>query len=249
MPRYFDVITIEELKNKIDKAMKRCDDDFPFFNDQIEKDLKIRFDWENYTSPNDLDYKFVPAEELCGYHQLDNGLSFFGFAAGGDWEMPVFGIMYFDGKSLRIYIPEQGNVYNTDTKQAYGNDEVADAKNIEKLYDIKCHSVDFLDILDGVPDSNKIVEDIKKRITIKESKVKSVNKPISERINELKYYGTGDEGIELFRATCSLCYQMNGLGTKEQVETLYKWAKEHADASLAWADEDPEDFEYGNWDY
>lgn len=74
---------------------------------------------------------------------------------------------------------------------------------------------------------------------------------ISDRIKALKYYGTGDEGVELFQATCGLCYQMTGLGQSEKAETLYQWAKELADASLADAEEYDwkDDFVHGRWDY
>jgi len=63
---------------------------------------------------------------------------------------------------------------------------------------------------------------------------------IEKRIEELKWYGSPEnEGYELFQATCSLCYQMNGIGENEdRCETLYKWAKEFADQSKVWATED-----------
>lgn len=71
---------------------------------------------------------------------------------------------------------------------------------------------------------------------------------LEQRIKALIYYGTGDEGIELFRQTCKLCYMMNGIGPRDQAELLYQWAKEQAEASKGWAD-DLEDTAQGHWGY
>ena len=250
MSRYFEPITIDELRTKINKSNI---DDFPFVTAKVRKDLqKVNFDTENTTSPDfdipdwiyavDETYRIGPAENLIGYHTLDNDFTFLGAASGGDWQIPVFFIIYFDGKVLRGYVPEFGNPWNTDTNTAYGDDEVKDLKNIKKRFDLDLEEVDDFDYPQEGAES-LIIIDIKQRIT--------VNTPlplsISKRIEALKYYGTGDEGIELFRSTCSLCYKMNGIGTEEKVETLYKWAKEQADASLEWANEDPDYFELGCW--
>jgi len=93
----------------------------------LNKDIKVRFDTENSDSDNGSHYG-----NLVGFHTLDNGFSFLGFAAGGDWEAPVFFLIYWDGKKLRGYVPTKGNVFNTDTMQAFGNDGKADAKNLIK---------------------------------------------------------------------------------------------------------------------
>ena len=101
----------------------------------LGNDLKVKFDWENYSfDPDDR----LPG--LMGINTLPNGLTFFGAWAGGDWEHPVFFIVYWDGKRLRAYIPEEGNPWNTDTNEAYGNayaedDEVnLDRVNAKKRY-------------------------------------------------------------------------------------------------------------------
>lgn len=57
---------------------------------------------------------------------MDNGFTFLGVTAGGDWEEPVFFIIYFDGKGLRGYIPENGNTYNKITKTAFGSEGESD---------------------------------------------------------------------------------------------------------------------------
>ena len=132
MSRHFEPITVEELKNKIEGC--RLEDewvDYRRLTPTVEKDLdKVKFDCENITNE---DYDFGP-KELLGYQTLSNGMSYFGVCAGGDWESPVFFCIYWDGKKLRGYIPEDGNLYNTDTKQAFGNDDKADLANARKRF-------------------------------------------------------------------------------------------------------------------
>lgn len=38
-------------------------------------------------------------------------------------EIPIYGAIYWDGKEFRGYVPESGNVYNTMTKECFGNSE------------------------------------------------------------------------------------------------------------------------------
>ena len=127
MPRFFREITLQALQEKIQKAL---DDDERYQDDPggedyimvsltptVKRDLsKVEFDLENFwMTPNN------EKEKLVGYNQLDNGFTFLGAMAGGDWEVPIYLIFYFDGHKLRGYIPTEGNPWNTDTKQAYGN--------------------------------------------------------------------------------------------------------------------------------
>lgn len=76
----------------------------------------------------DVEKVQVDAEnvESYGIHTLSNGLAYYAFESGGDWELPVYMIVYWDGKSLRGYIPKDGNVWNTVTNKAYGNDQEDD---------------------------------------------------------------------------------------------------------------------------
>ena len=74
---------------------------------------------------------------------------------------------------------------------------------------------------------------------------------LQERVEALKYYGVGDEGGELFQATCGLCYRMYGLGQCEWAEELYLWAADLAAASRSYQESDKpgemDDFEHGEW--
>lgn len=69
-------------------------------------------------------------EPLIGLQTLPNGLTFYGYMAGGDWEYPVFLIIYFDGKKLRSYTPAYGNCVNLDCHTAFGS-EGDSKKNID----------------------------------------------------------------------------------------------------------------------
>jgi hypothetical protein len=92
---------------------------------KITKDLqKVQFDFENTIIDDDTD-------NLYGLHTMENGLTFCGIGAGGDWEYPVFFIIYYDGKDLRAYIPTKGNPWNTDFHEAYGNHGEDEYENIQ----------------------------------------------------------------------------------------------------------------------
>ena len=123
-------------------------------NYQIVKDLgKIEFDIENicYTPVDDM---------ICGLTTLPNGLACLKLMASGDWEIPVFFIIYFDGDKLRAYIPMAGNIYNGFTKQAIGNDKDKDIQYLNK-YGISYDDVEIIDF-----DVDLMLKDIQSRIEI-----------------------------------------------------------------------------------
>lgn len=107
----------------VPKAWDGPNDGFEFHElvSNLKKDLKVEFDCENSEYENDRHDK----NSLLGIQELPNGLTFCGCYAGGDWEGPVFFIIYWDGK-VRAYIPTDGNPWNRTSKQAYGNDEDGD---------------------------------------------------------------------------------------------------------------------------
>jgi hypothetical protein len=168
MSRVFVPISANDLKGKV---LACCGEDgeidYRNLTSVVSKDLdKVKFDCENIS---DDGYKFGP-EVLLGYNKLPNGMSYYGVAAGGDWETPVFFCIYWDGKKLRGYIPEKGNLWNTDTKEAYGNNDKADLKNARKLWpdnkDLKNDDVDLEGYFDSY-DVEEIKKDIMGRITLK----------------------------------------------------------------------------------
>ncbi|MBQ8806023.1 MAG: hypothetical protein IJZ68_06020 [Bacteroidaceae bacterium] len=106
----------------------------------VDKDNKFNVDGENVIVPGvddeeDDELQDI-GESLLGFHTLPNGLTFFGYLAGGDWEYPVFMIIYYDGKKLRGYTPSYGNVVNLDCKCAFGSDgcEMEDIPAFRKKY-------------------------------------------------------------------------------------------------------------------
>ena len=164
----FDSEDHENLKTFVEKCYASYIP-IPYFSGKIHDDLKkVNFDWENYDfSPEDW-------RKDCGFKTISNGLTFLGVIAGGDWQTSVFSIIYFDGKCLRAYIPTNGNTWNTDTNEAYGNDNLADAKNIakrfkpelnDKLADMDEYEDNFYDNIDF--DQEKIIKDIEGRIKYK----------------------------------------------------------------------------------
>lgn len=93
----------------------------------LRDDIRIAFDIENFDYMAE-DYG-NGRDGLVGYHILENGHTFWGVVCGGDWEAPMFFAIYWDGDKLRAYVPVDGNPWNTDTMQAYGNDEEKDLTN------------------------------------------------------------------------------------------------------------------------
>lgn len=65
--------------------------------------------------------------------QIANGVPYIQGEMGGDWESPIFFVIYWDGKELRGYIPTKGNSFDRFRKIALGNDDEEDAKFLEKV--------------------------------------------------------------------------------------------------------------------
>jgi hypothetical protein len=197
MPRFAAKVTPDELRAFIENEAKSKgltdDDGFSMYEIQqlgrIGEDLsKVQFDFENcyYTENEEFSDR---TKGLLGYRQIGD-LSFLGVYAGGDWEMPVYFLIYLDQnkKTLRAYIPEDGNVWNFDTKQAIGNDEEADDKFLRKW--IKKHRKDIelddemLESDDGdvMEDRDAMIKDITNRVicaSIKKSPATSSAESVS----------------------------------------------------------------------
>lgn len=137
MARYFAPISVADLQSKIKAVLdhdSEGDQDFCELLNHLKGDIKVQFDTENFDLGGGD--SFGP-NGLMGCRKLSNGLTFWGMAAGGDWEVPVFFIVYWDGKKLRGYVPTDGNPWNTTTKEAYGNNDLADMKNVKKRWPVK----------------------------------------------------------------------------------------------------------------
>ena len=135
MSRYFKDIPLNDFKSKIN-ALYDNEDGFLYgLSKAANKDInKVEFDFENY-EPHDINDKKLQGflNYPIGFVTLPNGMHAFFVNAGGDWETPVCFILYWDGSTLRGYIPKDGNVWNRKAKSAYGNDEEADEESLPSL--------------------------------------------------------------------------------------------------------------------
>lgn len=123
MSRVAKRIGVDELHRRIDTACRPGGEfDWSGLFDLIRPDLKVEFDFENH--------------EFVGYRQRPDGFAYAEFWAGGDWQHPVWFIVYWDGRRLRAYVPTGGNPFNTDTMEAYGNGgrEDSDLRNARKRW-------------------------------------------------------------------------------------------------------------------
>jgi len=105
-------------------------------------DWNIHFDFENFACAKG---EFRDnSGQLMGVQQLGD-FTFLGCLAGGDWEVPVFFVSYFDGDSLpRVYIPKKGNVFCEEHKCAYGSC-VDHVNNPEDACPVEVHEQDKYD--------------------------------------------------------------------------------------------------------
>lgn len=163
MRKFSQKISAEELNQKLIAAWHKHEEhthyddsnDYEYhltwLTSQIENDLKkVSFDNENCDKQ-----EFVT---------LSNGLVALPVRAGGDWEMPIVFFVYWDGRKLRAYIPTDGNLWNTATKEAYGNNEESDLDNGRKRGFIPEGS----DEIDWeLADMDKMVQDFESRIEFK----------------------------------------------------------------------------------
>lgn len=72
---------------------------------------------------------------ILGYHTTENGFTFFGLIDALEESYPIFRIIYWDGKKLRLYTPKRGNLYQVELAHplACWCSTDADEDKIEKL--------------------------------------------------------------------------------------------------------------------
>lgn len=124
---------LEDLRTKLIPIFEETTVKYGYLNmgaivsnmSKVKKDLeKIEFDFEN-SYP--IAEEWMGIDNLVGFREIEN-FSFFGCIAGGDWEVPVYFIIYHDGKIFRGYLPVCGNLYNRNVNSAIGNDEDEDTQ-------------------------------------------------------------------------------------------------------------------------
>lgn len=133
--RFFTRITESQLREKLEQALKLItDNEYPspdFTADMMQWSLEL-----NPKVTADLSKVSFDTNELniVGFKALENGFVYYGIidmsAAGGE----TFYILYWDGHSVRGYIPVAGNLWNTKTKTPYGENGIIDIADLKKRF-------------------------------------------------------------------------------------------------------------------
>jgi hypothetical protein len=85
---------------------------------EVVADLSVKFGWDN------LSVMPQSPEDWSGYHLVSGGLlPVLVVRSGDDHEVPVYFIVYWNGKRLCGYVPDSGNLFCRDTFVAYGNEK------------------------------------------------------------------------------------------------------------------------------
>jgi hypothetical protein len=136
----------------------------------LGNDIKVKFDTENF----ELNESNNQSNNLIGFREIE-GFTFWGITSGGDWEEPVYFLLYISEKGkLRGYVPTDGNPWNRTTKRAFGNDEQADLKDAICNFDFP-KDTDCVEPGDFDFDWDKITNDICKRFDLKNKKSEMLN--------------------------------------------------------------------------
>jgi hypothetical protein len=89
-----------------------------------------------------------------GFKTLDTGFTYLSVLIGGDGENPLAAIIYYDGATLRGYVPKNGNVYNFAEATAFGAEPyMGDDDDEDRQADfIKSHWASLPSIAQASPD-------------------------------------------------------------------------------------------------
>lgn len=132
MTRVSDKITKKELWKRflsIDRDKHAC---LPMIRDIVPKeDWDVKFDWENYEFEPSKEFEFE--DNFLGIKEIE-GRVFIGCFAGGDWEYPVYFLIYLQDDIWRAYVPKAGNTFNYDIMQAFGNEDEKDLEFFKKVF-------------------------------------------------------------------------------------------------------------------
>lgn len=82
---------------------------------------EYRFGDENIDFSRDWGKDTEIANQYLGIHTLGK-LTFCGMEVGGDWEVPIFMMLYWDGTAIKLYIPRRGNTFNADALCGLGSE-------------------------------------------------------------------------------------------------------------------------------
>ncbi len=115
--------------------------------------------------------------KVLGFMEI-NGFHFLGVSIFGDWEWPVYTILYFSNKDsdkLERYIPLKGNSYNPEYMTAFGSEQDSPIWHLPASYtgdedDFDWYEYtdedEYQDIMEPDLDDDLIIEDIKKAFNL-----------------------------------------------------------------------------------
>lgn len=138
---------------KLTKVYNQVKADMPLFEDYsayptVGNMLKYLLFEENDTSIHpltkqinkDVNVISVDSENFEAYadgrpDKTPDGVEYVIMRMGGDWEIPVYYIVYFDeNEQLRCFLSYKGNKFNFDDMCAFGEDDAADCCDALKHY-------------------------------------------------------------------------------------------------------------------
>lgn len=92
--------------------------------------------------------KSIYTYELTDFYEIDKDNCVLLMAGGGDWELPVCNIMYWNGEKFTLYTPTAGNFWHPEYKEAYGNvnDELTEKmESSDNIYDTTLMLQEFVE--------------------------------------------------------------------------------------------------------
>lgn len=150
----------KEFEEKIEEFFKSEDDYYAYSMNNISdavSDCEVNFDFENFEYTRDKYCEHQPIENIMGNCQVGD-FQFCGCSAGGDWEWPVYFVLYWNGEKICAYIPQSsGNRFNRISKQAYGNSPTYDYDENNRMFELE-YTEDAVDLKKQFPDVFKDVE-------------------------------------------------------------------------------------------
>lgn len=144
-----------DLEDLLDAALPHreysCDDFEIRIFDAMQEALDAKFGGTSYSPFKKALDDFMKIEvdfENCDFQKIgvgSNGIPYAEVIFGGDWETPVMGFIYWDGKNFRGYLPTYGNSFNAKAKAAFGSES--------------CHNGPYTYTEDGVLKTVKFASD------------------------------------------------------------------------------------------
>ena len=128
---FFSKLSKEVKIHALAQHMMRMEE---YSSGKFSKEPQPQFSSENMPNPEDPYYYY-----LEGTQDLGDGLIVYGITCGGDWEVPTYHCIYWDGKNMNVYTPRYGNTYNLVANAAFGSEQ--DGKNRDTYFKEWCRYV------------------------------------------------------------------------------------------------------------